>query len=89
MHNTYEPAAFSDDSLHVFDTYKTPLFDIHQTIYAALGIACDVTERLELETKLHQVAVVYDRSSEGTLITRTFLSNLCYDKQTIRQTLLL
>ena len=69
MHNTYEPDAFSDDSLHVFDTYKTPLFDTHQTIYAALGIVRDVTERLDLETKLHQAAVVYDRSSEGTLIT--------------------
>ena len=69
IHNSYDPATFSDGSLHIFDTYKIPLLDSHDKIYGALGIARDVTERLDLETKLHQAATVFDNSNEGIFIT--------------------
>jgi diguanylate cyclase (GGDEF)-like protein/PAS domain S-box-containing protein len=69
LYNPYDPAIFSDGSFHVFDTYKTPLLDSNNEIYAALGIARDVTQRLDMEAKLHQAATVYDSSSEGILIT--------------------
>ena len=69
LHNSYDPAIFSDGSYHVFDTYKTPLLDANKTIYAVMGIARDVTKRLDLEAKLHQAATVYECSSEGILIT--------------------
>ncbi|MCK5647274.1 MAG: EAL domain-containing protein, partial [Gammaproteobacteria bacterium] len=69
LHNPYDPATFSDGSFHVFDTLKTPLSNTSGIIYAVLGISRDVTERLDLETKLHQAATVYDNSSEGIIIT--------------------
>jgi diguanylate cyclase (GGDEF)-like protein/PAS domain S-box-containing protein len=71
LHNSYDPAVFSDGSFHVFDTHKIPLLDSKKVVYGALGIARDVTERLDLDTKLHQAAAVYDSSREGILITDT------------------
>ncbi len=67
--NPYDPATFSDGSYHIFDTYKTPLYDSSGKVYALLGIAREVTERQELETKLHQAATVYDSTTEGIMIT--------------------
>lgn len=67
--NPYDPATFSDGSLHVFDTYKTPLYDADGKVYALLGIGRDVTERQELENKLHQAATVYDSTTEGIIVT--------------------
>lgn len=80
IHNPYDPATFHDASLHIFDTYKVPLLDSQNMVYASLGISRDVTERLDMEVKLHQAAVVYDRSSEGILITDSELIIIAVNK---------
>ncbi len=71
LQNPYDPATFSDGSLHIFDTYKTPLYDSNKEIYAALGIARDITILKQSEEELRHLSQ-YDQLTE--LPNRNLLS---------------
>jgi rsbT co-antagonist protein RsbR len=49
LHNPYDPATSADGSVHIFDTKKMPLRDAEGNIFAVLGVARDISERVQAE----------------------------------------
>ena len=48
IHNPYDPANV-DGKIHIFDTHKLPLRDANNRIIGVLGVARDISERIDAE----------------------------------------
>lgn len=59
----------ADGELHIYDTYKLPLKDNHNTIIGILGVSRDITERKQTEDRLKLLSNVFTHASEGILIS--------------------
>lgn len=53
----------------VFETQYTPMTDSAGKLIGTIGVAVDVTERVEAEARLQQAATVFENTGEGVMIT--------------------
>lgn len=70
LHNPHDPAITAAGEEVIFDTYKMPLRDDKGEVWAALGVARDVTERKAAEASLAQQKAVLDTTTDFVGIAR-------------------
>jgi len=61
--------AINNGKEYFVETYKSPVIDEQGQILGVIGLARDVTEEREIEEKLKLAASIYEKSSEGMVVT--------------------
>jgi len=93
LHNTYDPATFSNGESHIFDTIKCPLTNKYNEVFAVLGYARDITELNEIqqvlikkEAKLELMnkdLIVQSKTAQAANNAKTeFLANMSHELRT-------
>jgi two-component system aerobic respiration control sensor histidine kinase ArcB len=74
-----EPLALDDGRTKTFLSHKIPLKDKQKNIVGLLGVAIDISERKEMEEKLHQSKIAAEKANH---VKTEFLENMRHDIRT-------
>lgn len=69
VHLPYDSLPGDDGSTRIFDTYKFPLYDKNEQVFAVLNISRDITERKRTEEELRKLSRAVEHSSMTIVIT--------------------